>query len=69
MCQLCCGLQVGTQDGRVLVFGQEGVEQTLPSQATVGTTALFFLANKDSLLRVTSVRPCGWHAACPVQDS
>lgn len=41
----------------MLVFGQEGVEQTLPSQATVGTAALFFLANKDSLLRITSVRP------------
>ena len=50
-------LQVGTEDGRVLVFGREGVEQTLPSPTPVGTTALLFLANRDGLLRITTVRP------------
>ena len=48
---------MATQDGRLLIFGQEGVEQTLPSPTPVATASLLFLPNKDSLLRITSVRP------------
>ena len=41
----------------MLVFGRDGVEQTLPSPTPVATASLLFLPHKDSLLRVTSVRP------------
>ena len=49
-------LQVGSTDGRVLLFGRDGVEQTLPSPTSVATAGLFFLPAKDSLLRITTVR-------------
>lgn len=47
--------QVASCDGRVLVYGQDGVEQTLPSPSSVATAGLLFLPCKDSLLRITTV--------------
>ena len=49
--------QVASSDGRVLVYGQDGVEQTLPSPTSVATAGLLFLPCKDSLLRITTVCP------------
>ena len=56
LCLELRGLQVASTDGRVLLFGRDGVEQTLPSPTSAATAGLFFLPAKDSLLRITTVR-------------
>ena len=54
-CLLCYRCQVGTQDGRVKVFGQYGVESLLSSARTEPTAVLTFLPNSGALLRLTQV--------------
>ena len=49
------GLQVATTDGRVKVFGREGVERMFPSPAQCPSRQLRFLDGTGTLLRVTQV--------------
>ena len=47
---------MGTKDGRVKVFGSDGVECTFRSPFQTATKQLQFLENKGALLRLTVVR-------------
>lgn len=47
--------QVGTRDGRVKIFGSDGVECTFRSPFQTATKQLQFLENKGALLRLTTV--------------
>ena len=47
---------MGTKDGRVKVFGSDGVECTFRSPFQTATKQLQFLENKGALLRLTTVR-------------
>lgn len=49
-------VQVGTKDGRVKIFGSDGVECTFRSPFQTATKQLQFLENKGTLLRLTTVR-------------
>ena len=49
--------QVGTTDGRIKVFGQEGVECMFRSPGQCPTRHLRFLDGRGALLRVTNVCP------------
>jgi hypothetical protein len=49
--------QVCTTDGRVKVFGREGVECMFASPGQCPTRQLCFLEGKGALLRVTQVHP------------
>lgn len=59
--------QVGTSDGRVKLFGKEGVEVTLHSSSRKhhATRQLLFLQNKGIVIRISQVG--GWcgRAATP----
>ena len=50
--------QVGTRDGRVKIFGSDGVECTFRSPFQTATKQLQFLENKGALLRLTTVCTC-----------
>ena len=50
-------VQVGTKDGRVKIFGSDGVECTFRSPFQTATKQLQFLENKGTLLRLSTVRP------------
>ncbi len=46
---------MGTRDGRVKVFGSDGVECTFRSPFQTATKQLQFLEKKGALLRLTTV--------------
>jgi hypothetical protein len=61
VCRPACGtpcLQVSTTDGRVKIFGREGVERTLRCGSGAPHPAarqLLFLVNRGAVLRVDEV--------------
>lgn len=64
-------MQVGTQDGRVKVFGKEGVEAMFRSPAQCATAHLQFLDELGAVLRLTQARRTETHllSVCSVMLS
>lgn len=60
------GEKVGTRDGRVKVFGREGVEHTFPAFSRCDTQFLTFLLNKAALLRIAQAYPYPFSGRSPV---
>ena len=61
--------QVGTRDGRVKIFGSDGVECTFRSPFQTSTKQLQFLENKGALLRLTMVSACTLPDTLPCSHS
>lgn len=55
-------VQVGTEEGRVVVVGDDGVELLLGSNSNdAATQQLLFLANRGSVVRLDKVLYGGLH--------
>ena len=61
-------VQVGTQDGRVKVFGREGVEAMFRSPAQCATAHLQFLDELGAILRLTQARRTELHPCLKLVD-